>query len=101
MEDWDNDPRLRPPPATRVPGAAMGKGGSAVLSSLGFTAMAVLAGVALGIGILLTLLFGAGCWLTGTLLGRERLTARAWGPVQSLIGRARAAFHWVRTPGSP
>ena len=101
MEDWDNDDRLRLPPAAGVPGAAVGGAVRVLLSSLGFLAMAVLAGVAVGIGILLTLLFGAGCWLTGTLFGREGLKAGAWGPVQSVIGRARTAVRWIRTPGSP
>lgn len=71
-----------------------------LLVFLGLLAMAVLAGVLLGILVLLTLLFGAGCWLTGVLIGHERLKARAWGPVREVTGRARAVIRWTLTPGS-
>lgn len=71
-----------------------------LLISLGWLAIALLAGVLLGIVILLTLLFGAGCWLTGVLVSRQGLRARAWGPVRRVIARARAVIRSTLTPVS-
>jgi hypothetical protein len=107
MEDWDRNERFRDPRrrwetpgAAGTPGAAVGGATRTFLAFLGWLAMAVLAGVLLGIVVLLTLLFGAGCWLTGVLISRERLKARAWGPVRDVTGRARAFIRWIRTPAS-
>jgi hypothetical protein len=67
---------------------------------LGYLGAALLAGVLIGSLLLLMALFGAGCWLTGVLVGREGLKARAWGPGRNVIDSARAAAHWALTPGS-